>query len=69
MAFSFSPLWKLLIDKKMTREDLRISLGFSASTMAKMSKGQFVSMEVVHKICEHFKIQPNEIFEYVSEDK
>lgn len=68
LAFSFSPLWKLLIDKKMTKEDLRIALGFSASTIAKMGKGQYVSLEGIHKICEHFQIQPNEIFEYIPND-
>ena len=69
MSFSFSPLWKLLIDKKMTREDLRIALSFSPSTMAKMSKGEYVSMEVIHRICEHFKVQPNELFEYAPNEE
>lgn len=67
MAFSFNPLWKLLIDKKMTREDLRTALGFSPATMAKMSKGEYVSLEVIHKICDYYKIQPSAIFEYVSD--
>jgi putative transcriptional regulator len=65
--FSFNPLWKVLIDKKMTREDLRTALGFSPSTMAKMSKGEYVSMEVIHKICHRLNLQPNEIFEYIPE--
>lgn len=56
---------KLLIDKKMNREDLRIALRFSPATMAKMSKGEYVSMEVIHKICGYFNVQPNEIFEYI----
>jgi len=65
MPFSFNPLWKLLIDKKMTREELRVALGFSPSTMAKMSKGENVSMDVLHKICEYFNVQLNDIVEYV----
>lgn len=67
MPFSFDPLWKLLIDKKMTREDLRINLGFSPSTMAKMSKGKYVSMEVLHKICNHFNVQINDIVIFIKE--
>jgi putative transcriptional regulator len=69
MAFSFNPLLKLLIDKKMNREDLRTALGFSPATMAKMTKGEYVSMEVIHKICEYFTVQPNEILEYIPDRK
>ncbi len=69
MSFSFNPLWKLLIDKNMKREDLRISLGFSPSTMAKMSKGEYVSLEVIHKICEHFNAQVSDIIEYIPSNK
>lgn len=67
MGFSFNPLWKLLIDKGMTREKLRLALKFSPSTMAKMSKGEYVSMEVLHKICAHFGVQLDEVVEYVPE--
>ena len=65
MPFSFNPLWKLLIDKNMTKEDLRKALGFSPSTMAKMGKGGNVSLEVIHKICAHFGCQPGDLFEYL----
>lgn len=68
MSFSFNPLWKLLIDKNMTREDLRIALNLSPSTMAKMSKGEYISLEVLHRICSYFNCQPNSIIEY-SDDK
>lgn len=69
MSFTFNPLWKLLIDKGMKREELRAALGFSPSTMAKMSKGENVSMEVLHKICEYFNVQPSEIIEYMPNKK
>lgn len=69
MAFTFNPLWKLLIDKGMKREELRTALGFSPSTMAKMSKGENVSMEVLHKICKYFNVQPSEIIEYMPNKK
>lgn len=66
--FSFKPLWKLLIDKGMTREELRSELGLSPSTMAKMSKGEYVSLEVLHRLCERFNCQPNDIIEYVPDN-
>ncbi len=69
MAFSFNPLWKLLIDKGMNRENLRVALKLSPSTMAKMSKGENVSMEVLHKICEYFDVPLDEVVVYVSEKK
>ena len=65
MPFSFNPLWKLLIDKNMTKEDLRKALGLSPSTIAKMGKGGNVSLEVIHKICAHFGCQPGDLFEYL----
>jgi DNA-binding Xre family transcriptional regulator len=68
VAFSFNPLWKLLIDKGMTREELRSNLGLSPSTMAKMSKGEYVSLEVLHRMCSYFNCQPGDLFEYVQDE-
>jgi putative transcriptional regulator len=69
MPFSFNPLWKILIDKGMTKEKLRIALKFSPSTIAKMSKGENVSMDVLDKICEYFNVPLSDIVEYVPEKK
>lgn len=65
MPFTFNPLWKLLIDKGMTKENLRIELGLSPATMAKMGKGEYISMEVVHRICNYFNCQIGDIIEYI----
>lgn len=65
MTFSYKPLWKVLIDKGMTKEDLRLAIKLSPSTMAKMSKGEYVSLEVLHRICELFNCQPDDLLEYV----
>jgi putative transcriptional regulator len=69
MPFSYNPLWKILIDKGMTKEKLRIALKFSPSTIAKMSKGENVSMDVLDKICEYFNVPLSDIVEYVPEKK
>ncbi|PZM61861.1 helix-turn-helix domain-containing protein [Paenibacillus dendritiformis] len=66
MPFSYKPLFKLLVDKEMTREDLRVALGFGRNTIAKMGKGEYVSLEVIDKICTHFGVQPNDVIEHVS---
>lgn len=67
MSFSFNPLWKLLIDKGITREEMRKALKISPSTMAKMSRGENVSMEVLNKICQYFDVQLSDIVEHVKD--
>lgn len=52
MAVSYDKLWKLLIDKKMTKTELRIEADMSSSTLAKMSKNEIVSMDVMLRICD-----------------
>lgn len=51
MAVNYDKLWKKLIDKKMTKNALRIQADMSSSTMAKMSKNETVSMDVMLRIC------------------
>ncbi|MDV2685176.1 helix-turn-helix domain-containing protein [Alkalihalophilus lindianensis] len=69
MPFSYKPLWKLLLDEDMTKTQLREELEMSSTTLARMGKGQNVSMEVLDKLCKRFGVQPNEIIEYVESDK
>lgn len=69
MAFSFKPLWKLLIDKNMSAEDLRKALGFSFSTMSKMKKGEYVSLEVIDRICTYLESPIVNILEHIPSDK
>ena len=47
MAANYNKLWKLLIDKGMTKTDLRMKTGMSTSTLAKMSKNENVSLDVI----------------------
>lgn len=65
MPFSYNGLWKLLIDKGMTKEDLRQRLNLSSATVAKMGKGEKVSMEVIEKICTLFDCRIEEVIEFV----
>ena len=46
MSVSYNGLWKLLIDKNMKKIDLTKNLGISSSTVAKMTKGEKVSMNM-----------------------
>ena len=49
---NYNKLWKLLIDKKMNKQNLRKATGLTSNTIAKMGKGGDVSTQVIRKICE-----------------
>lgn len=51
MTYSYNRLWKLLIDKRMTKTDMRKAAGISTNILAKMSKDEPVAMESLAKIC------------------
>lgn len=51
MSVSYNGLWKLLIDNNMQKKDLTEKLNISSATIAKMGKGDTVSLEVLEKIC------------------
>ena len=51
MAISYKRLWKLLIDKDMTKTDLRKQTDIATSTLSKMSRNEYVSLEVLARIC------------------
>lgn len=69
MPFSYKRLFKLLIDRNMSAESLRSSLGFSFSTMSKMKKGEYVSMEIIDKICNHLNCSVEDILEHIPDTK
>lgn len=51
MPFSYKPLWKLLIDRDMTKKALMEQAGIFKSTVEKMNRGDNVSMDVLERIC------------------
>ena len=51
MSVTFKPLWKRLIDKDATKEDLRTATGPSGATIAKMGKDGNVTTDVLDRIC------------------
>jgi DNA-binding Xre family transcriptional regulator len=64
MSVSYNGLWKLLIDKNMKKVDLASRLGISSSTVAKMTKGEMVSMSILGKICEELDCDFGDIIHY-----
>lgn len=64
MSVSYNGLWKLLIDKNMKKVDLINDLGISSSTIAKMTKGEKVSMNILEKICDELDCDFGDIIHY-----
>lgn len=52
MAISYNNLLKLLIDRGMTKTDLRIKAGLTTSAIAQLGKNEYVSLKVIEKICD-----------------
>lgn len=67
MAISYKKLWKLLIDKDMKKEDLRIKAGISTNTMAKLGKNENVNTDMLVKICSALDCDIADIMEITEE--
>ena len=65
MSVRYNPLWKMLIDRKMTRSEMRIGAGISTRALARMGKDENVSTEVLSKICAFLCCDINDIIELV----
>ena len=69
MSVSYNGLWKMLIDKNMYKKDLAAELNISSATMAKMGKGENVSLEVLQKICEYMECDIGDIMSFEKDGK
>lgn len=68
MAVSYNKLWKVLIDKGMNKTDLRIASKISSSTLAKLTKQEPVTLEVLERICSAIDCNIGEVVEFVNDD-
>ena len=57
----------LLLEKNMSKTQLREAIGFSTATLAKLSKGEYVSLEILDKICTYMQCNIADVIEYVKE--
>ncbi|MDD2234137.1 MAG: helix-turn-helix transcriptional regulator [Desulfitobacteriaceae bacterium] len=69
MATSYNKLWKLLIDKKMSRADLRKVSGVSPNTMTKLRRDEPVMLNVLDKICKVLDVNYGDIVDYVADEE
>lgn len=67
MIYSYNRLWKKLIDKGMTKTEMRQQAGISTNILAKMGKGEPVAMESLAKICTSLECGLDDIVEIQKE--
>ena len=63
MAISYNKLWKLLIDRAMTKTQLRIEAGLTTNALAKLGRNESVQVETLLKICKVLDCSVEDIME------
>ena len=69
MKISYKKLWMLLIQKDITKVQLRRDLGIAPGAMSKLSKGEEAAMSVLLRICEYLDCDIGDICEVVRPTK
>ena len=69
LKYSYNKLWKLLIDKGLTKTDMRRMAGVSTNVIAKLGRNEPVSMNTLSKICTTLVCGVDDIVEIISEKK
>jgi putative transcriptional regulator len=67
MRISYNKLWKMLIDKGMTKMQLKDAAGISAASIAKLGKGANITTDVLLKICETLDCKLEDILETIDD--
>lgn len=69
MRISYKKLWMQLIQRDITKVQMRRDLGIAAGTMSKLNKGEEVSLSVLLRICDYLNCDIGDICEAVRVDK
>ena len=65
MKISYKPLWKTLIDKNMSKRDLRLQAHLKTNHIANMGKGEYISLQTLVKICDTLNCDISDVIELV----
>ena len=68
MAISYNKLWKLLVDRKMSKADLRKAAGIAPNTMTRLRRDEEVTLTVLHKICSTLEVDIGDVMEFLPEE-
>lgn len=67
IKISYNKLWKMLIDKDMNKKDLGIASGISSASVAKLSKCENITTDVLLKICTALDCKLEDIMETIKD--
>ena len=68
MAISYNKLWKLLVDRKMSKADLRKAAGIAPNTMTRLRRDEEFTLTVLNKICRVLDVDIGDVMEFINED-
>ena len=69
MAVNYNKLWKMMIDKKMSKTELTHLAGISTNAMAKLGKNEDVRVNILEKLCTSLDCKLDDIVEFVPDSK
>lgn len=67
--FSYDRLWHKLIDLKMKRKDLMQKAHLTTNAIAKMGKGESVSLDTLGRICLALRCELSDLVEFIPQEK
>lgn len=68
MSANYDKLWKMLIDKKLTKTEMRIRAGISTNVLAKMGKGETISLDSLAKIAKAMECGLDDIVQITTDE-
>lgn len=69
MPVEYKKLWVRLIEEDITKPQLRMLAALSPATMTKLNKNEYVSLEVLTRICKALKCNIGDIVDVVWDKK
>lgn len=68
MAISYKPLWHLLVEKEMNKEDLKKAANITSNIVSRMSKNAYVNLDSIEKICLAMDCKIEDVVEVIKEE-
>ena len=69
MGVSYRKLWMKLAEREMKRTDLKDEIGISSNTLAKLGKNEYISLEILERICRGLNCDIGDVVEVVDNEK
>lgn len=69
MAVNYRRLWIELAKRELKKTEFQEMAGLSSNLIANMGKNEYISMKNLEKICKVLKCTPNDVIEFLEEEK